>query len=236
MLRWRLLIGCGLIAGLAGLVVLDHRSSLPGAWLFPLAVALSLLAGGELLELLARAGSRPPAWLVQVGILAVVLSFYVPWACRRGATADDARAWPPAVLLLASGALVVAEMRRYGQPPPAAAANLFGGTFALVYVGVGMGMLVHLRVAFGLGALVALVLVVKLGDIGAYTAGRLLGRRKLAPQISPGKTIEGFLGQVVVCTAGSLAAFGGVLDLLDSLLLCAPAGWVFWWLACSGGE
>lgn len=43
------------------------------------------------------------------------------------------------------------------------------------------------------------------GDVGAYFAGRAYGRRKLAPRISPGKTVEGALGAVV---AGTLMAVG----------------------------
>jgi len=41
------------------------------------------------------------------------------------------------------------------------------------------------------------VLVCKGGDIGGYCVGRLIGRRKLIPHISPGKTIEGALGSLV---------------------------------------
>ncbi|HSF59458.1 MAG TPA: phosphatidate cytidylyltransferase [Candidatus Binatia bacterium] len=55
-------------------------------------------------------------------------------------------------------------------------------------------------------AWVALVLlVIMMGDAAAYFIGRRFGRRKLAPEISPGKTVEGVLGYL----AGSLA--GGCL-------------------------
>jgi len=47
--------------------------------------------------------------------------------------------------------------------------------------------------------------VVVLCDAGAYFAGRSWGRRKLAPEISPNKSIEGALGGIVLGTAAGLA-------------------------------
>lgn len=48
------------------------------------------------------------------------------------------------------------------------------------------------------------ILVTKCSDIGAYCVGSLIGRHKMIPRISPGKTWEGFGGAVVVSTAASL--------------------------------
>jgi phosphatidate cytidylyltransferase len=51
-----------------------------------------------------------------------------------------------------------------------------------------------------------LVLMVIAADIGAYFTGRSLGRRKLAPRVSPGKTQEGALGGLL---GAALAGWGG---------------------------
>ncbi len=48
------------------------------------------------------------------------------------------------------------------------------------------------------------VLVTKFSDCGAYAVGSLIGRHKMIPRISPGKTWEGFAGAVVVSTAASV--------------------------------
>ncbi|MEC9292081.1 MAG: phosphatidate cytidylyltransferase [Pseudomonadota bacterium] len=52
-----------------------------------------------------------------------------------------------------------------------------------------------------------LALVISLNDSGAYLVGKRIGKRKLAPQISPGKTIEGAVGGILVGTLGSVLLF-----------------------------
>ncbi len=55
--------------------------------------------------------------------------------------------------------------------------------------------------------IVYLVVVVKSSDIGAYFVGSTLGRHKMFPRISPGKTWEGLAGGFVAGIAGSMAVY-----------------------------
>jgi phosphatidate cytidylyltransferase len=54
--------------------------------------------------------------------------------------------------------------------------------------------------------ILVLLLVIWSADSGAYFVGRALGKRKLAPNISPSKTMEGFLGGMVTAVLVGLAA------------------------------
>lgn len=68
--------------------------------------------------------------------------------------------------------------------------------------------------------LLLLFLFMWAADTGAYFAGRGFGRHKLAPKVSPGKTLEGALGGVLACTVVALAAaFWFELPLGRSVLL-----------------
>ncbi len=73
----------------------------------------------------------------------------------------------------------------------------------------------------GIGYVLALVAVAKLGDAGAYFVGSNWGRRRLAPRVSPKKTVEGAAGGL----AASLLS-GALLALLFRL-----KGGVAFWLA-----
>jgi phosphatidate cytidylyltransferase len=77
------------------------------------------------------------------------------------------------------------------------------------------------RDAHGLVLLIWIFLVTWATDIGAYVAGRTVGRRQLAPAISPGKTVEGLFGGVVAAAviAGAWALW---TDLGKPLLVLAP--------------
>jgi len=69
---------------------------------------------------------------------------------------------------------------------------------ATTYVGMLGGSLIRLRHDFpeGWKLIFFLLLVVWLGDSGAYYFGKAFGKRKLSPRISPKKTVEGLIGGI----------------------------------------
>ncbi|CEG26826.1 phosphatidate cytidylyltransferase [Bacillus sp. B-jedd] len=67
---------------------------------------------------------------------------------------------------------------------------------AVAYVGAGFYFFMETRQAGGLSWLFYSLFIIWATDSGAYFVGRALGKRKLWPEISPNKTVEGFLGGV----------------------------------------
>jgi phosphatidate cytidylyltransferase len=83
----------------------------------------------------------------------------------------------------------------------------------------------------GLRLLIWVFIVTWSTDIGAYFAGRTFGKRKLAPSISPNKTVEGLFGGIAAATLLA-GAWVLVFDLGRLLLVCAP----LFAIAAQGGD
>ncbi len=66
----------------------------------------------------------------------------------------------------------------------------------VLYVGIGFYYLIETRIS-GIEYVIYALLVIWTTDSGAYFVGRKLGKRKLWPEISPNKTIEGFVGGII---------------------------------------
>src|SRR5204863_5083154 len=93
------------------------------------------------------------------------------------------------------------------------------------WIGLGLAFLLLVR-AFpdhGRLAAFAILLAVFAGDTAAFVAGRLLGRHRLAPMISPGKTWEGFVAGTVATVFVAFVALykQDYVSIGDSLILGA---------------
>ncbi|MFA9480251.1 phosphatidate cytidylyltransferase [Phycisphaerales bacterium AB-hyl4] len=86
--------------------------------------------------------------------------------------------------------------------------------FALIYMGTLPGFYLAIRQWHAVWVIAAVILITKSCDIGAYFTGRAVGRRKLIPWLSPGKTWEGLVGGVVVSglAAMALTAAGNAME------------------------
>jgi phosphatidate cytidylyltransferase len=87
----------------------------------------------------------------------------------------------------------------FSPDPKASVETWLFGIMSCLYFGVLAAHFVLLReMPEGRDLVIFTVVTVWLTDTGAYAVGRAIGARKLAPAISPGKTVEGALGSIVV--------------------------------------
>lgn len=277
MLRTRLWMGA-LLIGLALAVLAADGWFAP--WypcLFLLALLAAFLASRELVALLWAHVPRP--WLCHAGVAALVLA---NWPTHVGC-GGSVWAW---IIGTFTGLVLVAFVVEayHFREPGGAIVRLSLTLFVVAYLGLLASFLVQLRwlpgavgsFGFALG-----VFVPKACDIGAYTAGRLFGKRRFAPILSPKKSWEGAIGGMVFATGmawgiNALSAayvgsplmphavamgfglvvglvgmvgdlmesfikrdcerkdasdvvpgFGGVLDVLDSIIFAAPVAYLF---------
>lgn len=310
MLRTRILVSVVLVPAFVGLCWLDSRTGTYAAILMPLAVLLAVQACRETAALL-RLG-RGSTIATTIGSLAVLVTLWA-WHLAQPDSTPQSRdgqgamsaasitepppgavtsldALGPALLAYAIVVLALLALRMaVFLGPGGHAATVGAEVFTVSYVGLLLATAAELRWTgddgrLGYLALGSLVIGAKVGDIGGYSFGRLFGKTKLAPILSPGKTRAGAVGAIltaavvtalwlryagrlfdpnaaiaswphlllfgtvlgVVGLVGDLCesllkrdagmkdasalmpAFGGLLDLIDSILYSAPVALFLW--------
>jgi phosphatidate cytidylyltransferase len=167
-----------------------------------LGLITAVRGGIELAGLAAHAGAGVPRVFAgaSTGVMTLAVLFSDP---RAPFFVDDLLIATLAALPIAAGVVALTA------PPQGQATFARAGTLALapVYVGMPIGVLVWLQAIAGPATLTWLLAVIAVSDSAQFYAGRLAGRRPLAPIISPKKTVEGAIGGLLAAgAAGILAA------------------------------
>jgi phosphatidate cytidylyltransferase len=255
-------------------------------------------AARELVGLLAATSARPSGNSVIGGVLALLAANWVPHVAvesqiRPGmlalrydpSAALSVLAWPFLCFITVLMVSFVVQSIQF-EKPGRTMARIAGTMLAVAYVGLLGSFTIQMRwfegPHHGLMAVVFLIATAKGADTGAYAFGRLAGRHKLWPSLSPKKTIEGAVGGLVCAVAAALIVeaisrfavdgpildwsvavqyglvvgavaqlgdlmesmikrdcerkdastavpgFGGVLDVIDSLMFAGPVAYGFW--------
>ena len=192
MLKQRVITG--IIMASAFLAAIFFLSLQALAVVFGIIVALggwewSRLAGWE----------ATPLRILYVAVLLAAMAILY-WYCQLGGSPGKEQVQP--VLGLACLWWAIALLWLKGYP---ASAALWGNLFMrslmglLILVPAWMSAVFLLSLPRGGMLMVAMIVVVVAADIGAYFTGKSLGKHKLAPEVSPGKTWEGFWGGILGC-------------------------------------
>jgi phosphatidate cytidylyltransferase len=164
------------------------------AWLFgAVLVLVGALGQWEFTGMFERAGVRTFRWLGLLGGSLVTASFALPLSEPAALTA--------AVLTLLVAGLFRRESGRAGWEP--VAITLLGVGYVNWLLGYAFWLY---ELPDGVEWVLLLVSVTWLGESAAYAIGSTVGRHKLAPVISPRKTVEGALAQLIASVLGALGA------------------------------
>ena len=197
MLKQRVITAIALLA-LIGLVV---AASSPWPFLIFLAIACAC-AGWEWLRLTAG-----PSSLVAVltGAVLFIVALLQAWLWLGQSNPDTV---PMMAAVIASAAIwvVVIPVVVVRGNASAAPLSFVWSIFGPVTLYATWASLAFLFLKYGAGYVLSLLVLVWVADIAAYFAGRAFGRHKLAPRVSPGKTIEGAIAGVLGVVAWVLVS------------------------------
>jgi phosphatidate cytidylyltransferase len=122
---------------------------------------------------------------------------------------------PLVAVLVGLGALTVGAR----SPSPGVLNDVAAAVFPVIYLGLPLGTLVALQAMAGREVVLLLLATIVVSDSAQYFTGRMFGRHKLSPSISPKKTVEGAIGGAILAPLVMAAAASWWLP-------GRPTGWV----------
>ncbi|MCK5000171.1 MAG: phosphatidate cytidylyltransferase [Anaerohalosphaera sp.] len=246
MLKYRLIFGILMGLLFVGLLLVDGwidgslsgdvaDSNIQGTLLAVLLLLLSVPAQLEMRSLVKGVGAVLFTPLAIAGSAMLAMSWYIKQF------AADSLMFHYYYVVLVSAFLLLGtffyQARRFGTA--GTIINCGVNYLSMMYLGFLSSFVLGIRIEFGLWTLLMFMCVVKSSDIGAYAIGRLFGKHKIAPKISPGKTWEGLGGAVLfavivsvvfvkysgimpwpfaVLFGGMFGVFGQLGDLVESMI------------------
>ena len=224
-LKNRLTFGPMMLAGLFGLLWLDHAiqhwtgdgrpgSGVGGVGLFVLMLLVLPIATAELATMFTAERVRPYRVLSAAASGLLVGHAFCTQFARFRPVAASTLAFIVVFVMLAA-----ALARALDRQTEDAIHRMAGTVLSTMYLGGLAWFLVALRVKHSdpghphrfngsTGIILMILLVVKATDIGAYFGGRATGRHKLIPWLSPGKTWEGLgWGLLTAAAVGAVCSF-----------------------------
>lgn len=220
MLGWRLGISAVLVPALLGLFYWDSATGTGAPVLLLFSLFLTIRATFEMVHLLRTRNMQPSFELCAVCNVAIVLA---AWGHVQLQSTPDGNMGLLVSLGLICSAVVAAflllmifEGARY-RKPGSSLESLGANMITVIYAGCLIAVIAQFRwfpsESIGYFAIGSVIIAAKSGDIMAYTFGRLWGKKKMIPLLSPGKTWMGGFGALVgSCLGGWLwLTYGGAL-------------------------
>jgi phosphatidate cytidylyltransferase len=199
-------------ASAAAIIILGFLLVLAGGWVFTIGVAIVLsLAAWEYVAMF-RLGSYSPADYAVIGFTFL--------------TALASRFENPEYILLSISIFIMVviawHILTYSNHADTGGIDLAASLSAIVFIAFLGTYIVRLRfLPNGFFWLLMAIAPAGISDIGAYLIGTAIGSHKMAPTLSPGKTIEGYLGGVFTA-----ALTGYIVGVIAHLSVPTISGWI----------